>query len=137
MGMACYFAKTKTGGAATMTSLTAMDTGRVIIPCLIAKDLDGRVINVINLKNHRDMKKKNLIIVLTGVLLSIFIFSSCEDMFDEKSLEESCHDKGWLYCDTGDGKCCSNDVPYHDGHGTCYSSLSYCRQSGWACTKCW
>jgi len=50
---------------------------------------------------------------------------------------EWCHNRGQLYCDVNDGRCCDQNLPYNDGHGTCYGKLETCRKTGWACSKCW
>ncbi|MDR1847157.1 MAG: hypothetical protein LBR17_03460 [Bacteroidales bacterium] len=74
------------------------------------------------------MKRKHFlfgfvaILMVTGVCLT-----ACDDI--------NCSDIGQLDC--GNDTCCKEDVPWTDGHGSCYSSLSYCRQTGWNCTKCW
>jgi hypothetical protein len=79
------------------------------------------------------MKKKIYSIVLAGtLLLSPAMFFSC-DMEDD---EEYCHNKGKLYCESTNA-CCSSDVPWTDGHGSCYNTLSYCRETGWACSACY
>jgi hypothetical protein len=72
------------------------------------------------------MKKKPLFFVLALIFISALI-TSCDD--------SGCEDQGMLECDNG--KCCDYDVPWNDGHGSCYSSLSYCRETGWACSRCW
>ena len=70
---------------------------------------------------------------LNALMFSISFFgllSSCTD--DDKNY---CPSDAPLKCDTG--KCCQHATPWSDGHGTCYSSQNYCRQSGWNCVKCW
>jgi hypothetical protein len=64
--------------------------------------------------------------VVFGV--AAFGLLSCKD--------NSCHGQGMLECENS-GTCCERRLPYNDGAGTCYSSLSYCRQSGYACATCW
>jgi hypothetical protein len=73
-------------------------------------------------------KKMKSILVIGTLLLSLVMFFSCYDH------DYSCHEQGQLDCDNG--RCCDEDLPWHDGHGTCYEDLSYCRQTGWACVGC-
>jgi hypothetical protein len=87
------------------------------------------------------MQKKFIQAVLWGVLLlSPLVFFSCEYDDDTKvrdRIEEGCHEDGYVFCDyEGDYGCCDEDTPWTDGHGTCYSSQSYCRGSGWSCVHC-
>jgi hypothetical protein len=83
------------------------------------------------------MIKKVYLFILCG-LLSAFVMYSCTDD-DDFDYEKSCHDEGQLYCNYEGGKsgCCDTNVPWTDGHGTCYNSQSYCTASGWSCVKCW
>lgn len=47
-----------------------------------------------------------------------------------------CTDDAPYYCKNSSKKgCCSYE--WTDNHGSCYSSLSYCRQTGWSCTACY
>jgi hypothetical protein len=100
--------------------------------------------------------KKILNFIMVGIIL-LFIIASVgckkvekdeewEALKERLSMQEYCHDStGWrdgkarLYCEEAgsDGVCCESIYPYHDGHGTCWSSLSGCRQTGWTCTRCW
>lgn len=75
-------------------------------------------------------------VILCGMLLCVpVVFFSCDD--DDFDEEKYCHDQGKLYCgDDRESGCCEQDVPWTDGHGTCYNSQSYCTASGWACTRC-
>lgn len=75
---------------------------------------------------------------------SIFAFivlclPACDDPGSSSytSDEDYCHNKGTLYCSDEEGGCCDRNVPYSDGHGTCWGTLAGCRQTGWACSKCW
>lgn len=82
---------------------------------------------------------KKVFSLFSGIFLLLTIIithTSCIDDTTEAG-KEYCHKKGMLYCSDKEGGCCDTSVPYTDGHGTCYNTLSYCRQSGWACTKCW
>ena len=84
------------------------------------------------------MKKKIYSVILCGMLLCVpVVFFSCDDDvdFDE---EAYCHDQGELYCgDDRKSGCCAQNVPWTDGHGSCYNTLSYCRETGWSCTSCY
>ncbi len=84
------------------------------------------------------MKTKIYSIIASSMLMlaALLFFASCDDVSSGGTTEKYCHDKDLLYCDTDGGKCCDTSTPWHDGHGTCYSSQSYCRGSGWACVRC-
>lgn len=58
--------------------------------------------------------------------------SSCEKME-----REMCHDRGMLYCSDKEGGCCPKEAPWSNGHGSCFNTLSYCRETGYECTKCY
>ncbi|MDR1341741.1 MAG: hypothetical protein LBK18_00630 [Prevotellaceae bacterium] len=89
------------------------------------------------------MQKKIILAALTGLLLlSPLVFFSCDyDEDDTKvrdRIEEGCHEDGKVFCDyEGDYGCCDSDLPWTDGHGSCYNSQSYCRGSGWSCVRCY
>jgi hypothetical protein len=94
-----------------------------------------------SIKKLNVMKKKNYLVTLCGaLLLSAFVLFSCEEEDNKVNPEDICHEKDELWCDDEKGResgCCENDTPWSDGHGTCYSSQSYCTASGWPCIKCW
>ena len=80
------------------------------------------------------MKKFIYSFAIIGIFaIATFCLSACSLLDDD---EDYCHNKGKLYC-ANSGSCCDRDVPYNDGNGTCYSSLSYCRSSGYSCATCW
>ena len=85
--------------------------------------------------NFFSTTKKALIAMVCSVSL-LGLLSSCDE--NKTSPEEFCHKKGELYCKNAAGVdgCCESDVPWTDGHGLCYSTLSQCRRSGWACYRC-
>lgn len=89
-------------------------------------------------KSENGSNAKKSIFSVAGMFVIIALcVSSCVDETVTIDQEEYCHDQGKLYCDNNGERCCGRDVPYSDGHGTCYNSNNYCRQSGWACSKCW
>lgn len=73
--------------------------------------------------------KKPIYLIL--IFLCAFLFSC--SLWDE--LEEGKCEDGYLSCDNG--KCCRISYPYTDSHGTCWETLNGCRQTGYACQKCW
>lgn len=76
------------------------------------------------------MKKNLLSIVCCVVLLGMTTaFVSCK-----KDDANHCTD-GKYWCSSAQ-KCCPSDKRYHDGHGTCWSSMSSCRTSGYGCETC-
>jgi hypothetical protein len=78
------------------------------------------------------MKKQNLVTIMMGVLLFTSLFlASCE-----KSNRNYCHEDGMLSCNDNGTICCDRDIPYHGG-SMCYSSRSYCQQSGYTCRLCY
>ena len=82
------------------------------------------------LKDEITERKKIYSVVFMGMFVFVALcVSSCDE-------EEYCHKKGKLNCSSADA-CCDQDVPYHDGHGSCWGSLSGCRETGWACTVCY
>ena len=82
---------------------------------------------LVKIKNVIKMKKLVYLFVFAVVFgLTAFGLSSCD---------EAAECQGKLTCN--DGGCCSYGYPYDDGHGTCWETLSGCRSTGWACSKCW
>jgi len=76
------------------------------------------------------MKKKNIFLLgLMSVSILFTVAITACNLYDY-----DCAD-GYLKCEKGG--CCEEDVPWTDGHGTCYSSASYCHSGGYNCTKCW
>ena len=88
--------------------------------------------------NFFSTSKKALVALVCSVSF-VVLFSACYD--DVGTSKKYCKEQGKLWCpepnnnDKGAG-CCDSSVPWYDGHGTCYSSLSYCRQTGWNCVHC-
>ena len=87
------------------------------------------------------IKKTITLVVGSIILIATCTFSTCEGEDEYKyhyeTPEERCHNQGQLYCSNAEGGCCKKSFPYTDGHGTCWETLSGCRKTGWACTKCW
>ncbi|MDR2448784.1 MAG: hypothetical protein LBD52_02360 [Prevotellaceae bacterium] len=79
--------------------------------------------------------KKYSVLLIGMLLLSPVVFFSCDINEDDIDYEQMCHDEGKLHC--FDSYCCPSDTPWTDGHSSCYNTLSYCRQSGWACSACY
>ena len=75
------------------------------------------------------MKRK--IIICTTIVVGMLFFalaSSCE-----VENEKHCTSDAPYWCSSAKA-CCAYE--YHDGHGTCWSSMSGCRSTGYACTVC-
>ena len=82
-------------------------------------------------QNNTDMKKViSKIVVVVSVLSCAVMFASCGDM--ECPSDKPYHCKGNSIFDES---CCAYE--WSDNHGSCYNSLSYCRETGWNCTACY
>ncbi|MBQ6955656.1 MAG: hypothetical protein IJP80_03470 [Bacteroidales bacterium] len=75
------------------------------------------------------MRKKITIVCLTLVaMVSMAVVSACDpDM-------KHCEGTDSPYWCSSAKVCCA--YQYHDGHGTCWSTMSACRSTGYACTAC-
>jgi hypothetical protein len=74
------------------------------------------------------MKKRICSVFFIGMLLLCpLAFVACDDGDDCGTI---------LTCGDDNG-CCPPETPWTDRHGSCYSTLSYCRESGWACVGCY
>lgn len=74
--------------------------------------------------------KKNLLSIC-GLVLAICCaigYASCS-----KLDVNNCKASAPYYCSSAK-KCCA--YQYHDGHGTCWETMSGCRSSGYACETC-
>lgn len=71
-----------------------------------------------------------LIITIFGIVTTTLV--GCD-----KLSTKHCTDPSYpLYCSSA-GKCCPEDKPYTDGHGSCYGTLTGCTATGYACEHCW
>lgn len=69
------------------------------------------------------------IAVVAVVLSSMAVLTSCV-----KDIKHCTADKPYYCKNSSEKGCCAYE--WTDNHGSCYSSLSYCRQTGWNCTAC-
>ncbi len=80
------------------------------------------------------MRKKKNAMTAIGLLvgLSILALVSCdiEDAYDKGG---DCPSKSPYWCSSAK-VCCA--YKYHDGHGTCHSSMEGCRRGGYQCEIC-
>ena len=62
------------------------------------------------------------------LLVSLFLVSCTKD-----KIKVHCSGEYPYYCEE-DNTCCS--YKYYDRHGTCWSTMSGCRSTGYACVVC-
>lgn len=74
--------------------------------------------------------KKNFILTAFGLLVGVFILCIVACDIDD---ERDCPDESPYWCKSAK-VCCG--YRYHDGHGTCWETMSGCRSSGYNCETC-
>lgn len=73
-------------------------------------------------------KKTPLMILTLLLLISLFTLSCTKD-----KIKITCKGERPYYCEE-DETCCK--YQYYDRHGTCWSTMSGCRSTGYACVVC-